>query len=70
MYVQIDESYEEILNILQSTDFITAGEIIAKERRSRNTITHKMHSVKKWATVVKSMSTALAELTVPLIIIN
>jgi len=70
VYVQMDDEFTDILEILRATDFIKARKIISKERTSRMSLPYTIHYAKEWGTNLEKAKKLLLLLETPLIIIN
>jgi len=62
VFVNPDESREEIKTILQSMDHVAAQKIIVAERKSRTSISIIMHVVDKWKEKMRTLRDKLAGL--------
>lgn len=70
VFVRIDESLEEILEIFRATDIVRARDIIRRERCPRTSLPYVIHYHQDWNQKLERITIFLAELEVPLIIIN
>jgi len=55
VYVNQNESFEDILEIFKSTDHQKAKELIRSERISRESIKFTVHDPKKWALKIEDL---------------